>query len=366
MGNEVQRVRTEASDTQMAQAVLEAWGDLFKKVPSKEQVSLVLAQNALETGRDRKSMWNFNVGNIKANQKGPYDYFYLRGPEQTAPGKWEQLRMSFRAYPNLKEGVKDYLTLLSTAGRYAPAWKHILNPDPAAFSKALKAGGYYTANEEAYTKGLTGLYNQFSKSKSYEVAQSGKVEPPKGTAMPEDKENWMERFLTKHNPFKQPNDSSSSPVARSTPKVQEDAMTSTLNKYLQQIAASEKSNKKLYKQFLPSNSMTISIQADYTDAIEFSRILCTALNEELMADSYTHVDGDNVEVQCTIPGPSQECFNTVSQLTQAIAEAFKVATVKVGGIDVKTKFFMNKRSSYQQISLNTATTQHRKFLLKFI
>ena len=370
MGNEVQRVRTEASDTQMAQAILEAWEDLFKNVPSKEQVSLVLAQNALETGRQRKSMWNNNVGNIKADLKGPYDYFYLRGPEQTSPGKWEQLRMAFRAYKTLKEGVKDYLTLLSKSSRYAGAWQHILHPDPVAFSKALKAGGYYTANEDAYTKGLTGLYSQFAKSKSYEAAQSGKVEPPKGSTMPDEKDSWLQKFLAKHNgtdPFKQLVDSTSpSHTAPASSNTQDNSLFSTVNKYLQQIVASEKSNKKLYKRFLPSNNVTISIQANYTDAIEFSRILCTALNEELMADSYTHTDGENVEVQCTIPGPSKDCFNAVSQLTQAIAETFKKATVKVGGIDVKTEFFMNKRSSYQQISINTATAQYRKFLLKFI
>lgn len=370
MGNEVQRVRTEASDSQMAQAIIGAWRDLFKNVPSKEQVSLVLAQNALETGRDRKSMWNNNVGNIKADPKGSYDYFYLKGPEQTAPGKWEQLRMTFRAYKTLEEGVKDYLALLSKSSRYANAWQHILHPDPVAFSKALKAGGYYTANEEAYTKGLTGLYSQFAKSKSYEAAQSGKVEPPKGSTMPEDKNDWMQKFLAQNkgfDPFKHLIDSESptrvAPPASNQP---DDAILPSINRYLQQIAASEKSNKKLYKQYLPSNNITISIQADYTDAIEFSRILCTALNEELMADSYTHTDGEAVEVQCSIPGPAQDCFNVVAELTQAVAETFKKATIKVGGINVKTKFLMNKRSSYQQISINTATAQYRKFLLKFI
>jgi hypothetical protein len=53
-------------------------------------------------------------------------------------------------------------------------------------------------------------------------------------------------------------------------------------------------------------------------------------------------------------------------MVEAVAEAFKDATVKVGSIAVKTKQIMNKKSSYQPISPKTADTNYRKFLLKFI
>lgn len=144
------------------------------------------------------------------------------------------------------------------------------------------------------------------------------------------------------------------------------AVMNTLNRFLQQVAASEKSNKKLYKQFLPNNNIVIVVEADYNNAVEFSRILCTALSEELMADTFTHTDGNHVEVQCDIRGPSDACLATVQELTSSVAEAFKTATAKIGSIDVKTQFLMDKQSSYQQISLTAATTQYRKFLLKFI
>jgi len=188
-----------------------------------------------------------------------------------------------------------------------------------------------------------------------------------GPAMVQDKENeGLENkylALTKQHtggPTASPTSAPAQPTGESA------SWDAKLTSFLQQIAASEKSNKKLYKEFLPSNNITILVKANFTDAVEFSRVLCTALDEELLANAYTHVDGNDVEVQCVIPGPAQECFDAVAQLTFALTGAFKKATAKIGGIDVKAQFLMNKQSSYQKISLSTATTQYRKFLLKFI
>jgi hypothetical protein len=140
-----------------------------------------------------------------------------------------------------------------------------------------------------------------------------------------------------------------------------------LDEYLQQVAASEKFNRKLYKQFLPINHLVIQVKAQqFTDSVEFARVLCTALDEELMARAFTHTDGHDVEIDCAIPGPEDDCVETVKQLTAAIADAFCTATSKIGGIKVKTDIISNKKSSYQQIKFKTANLHYRKFLLKFI
>lgn len=147
----------------------------------------------------------------------------------------------------------------------------------------------------------------------------------------------------------------------------DNSVMSILNEYLQQVAASDKSNKKIYKKHLPQHQLVIQISADdYTDAIEFSHILNAALDEELLATGFTHTDGQQVEVECQIHGPQNDCFYAVQQLSTIIAEAFAIATKKVGSIQVKTQFFMNKKSSYQPISLEASSSQRRKFLLKFI
>lgn len=154
--------------------------------------------------------------------------------------------------------------------------------------------------------------------------------------------------------------------SKSAPTASTDILP-TLTRYLQQVRASEKTNKKLYKKYLPNNYVTIQVESkNYTDTIEFSRILCMALDEELMAKAFIHTDNNKTEIECSILGPEIDCFETIKQLTNSIADAFKSATVKIGGIDIKTKFIMNKKSSYQPITFKLAHTQYRKFLLKFI
>ncbi len=144
-------------------------------------------------------------------------------------------------------------------------------------------------------------------------------------------------------------------------------LDNVLTKYLQQVSSSEKSNKRLYKKFLPTNHLVIGVQADnYTDAVEFSRILCSVLDEELMANAYTYTNGQVIEVGCKIAGPLEDCAEAVKELAEATSEAFQLATAKIGGIKIKTGCIMNKKSSYQQIDIKSANSQYRKFLLKFI
>lgn len=326
MGNRVKRTRTEITTSQLAAAITDVWRNLFASTPSQEQVSMILAQNALETGH-RKSMWNYNVGNITTNGKGPYDYFDdLTTDEQIKPGTWKKMNLKYRAYPSLKDGVQDYLKFIS-GKKYSNAWKFILNPDPIAFSKALKSSGYYTANEAAYTKTLSKLYEQYSKSHLDKVP---------------------------------------APLSLKTPS-NDNSLSNILNNYLQMVAASEKNNKKLYKQLLPFNNILIKINSnDFTDSIEFARILCAAIEEELIANAYTHTDGNTIEIECSIPGPEFECLKATQQLADSISGAFQQATKKIGKLYIQAECIANKKSSHKQISFKSAEHQHRKFLLKFI
>lgn len=146
----------------------------------------------------------------------------------------------------------------------------------------------------------------------------------------------------------------------------------SIDKFMDQLmqmipANAETSLKSIYKKALPQHNILIKIEApDYTSAIEFSRVLSSALDEDLLSTSYPYTDGNQVEVECSINGPAKECFAAVQQMSMAIAEAFKDATAKIGGITVKTECSMNKISSYQPISPRTAGTNLRKFLLKFV
>lgn len=338
MGKQVPKTNTPVSDSEMAQAIVTVWTRMFGATPSRDQVNLIMAQNAIETGPNRQSMHNYNVGNIIV---GTSDNDYFLGGDWMYTDKSETTKKTitqhFRAYPTLEAGVTDYLKLLSSSKRYATAWKHIMDFNVREYSKALHDAGYYGAKEEVYTKGLLGQMGRFNKSNSYELAMSGKAKP--STA-----------------PAKQPTN-------------QMDDMDNTLNQLLQefQVAATNFNLKKLYKKALPTHDILIRISApDYASAIEFSQVLTSALDEDLLSTSYPHTDGHDVEIECSIAGPEKECCAAVQQMTRAVAEAFRDATNKIGGVVIKTEQFTNKKSSYQPISPRTADTNHRKFLLKFI
>jgi hypothetical protein len=170
---------------------------------------------------------------------------------------------------------------------------------------------------------------------------------------------------TGYQPGKQP----PSMVAQNKPSNSLGPLEDILEKYMGMLSAASPdfSLKRLYKEALPNNDILIKITApDHTIAVEFSRVLCSALDEDLLSTSYPHTDGHSVEIECSIPGPGKECFAAVYQMSHAISEAFKDATAKIGGITVKIDCSMNKKSSYQPISHKTADTNYRKFLLKFI
>lgn len=140
----------------------------------------------------------------------------------------------------------------------------------------------------------------------------------------------------------------------------------TLNNFLRMISA-EKSYKNIYKSYLPSNDILIKINCDnIVDGIEFSRILSSALDIELMATSNVCIAGNNIELECKIFGPSKECFGAVQELSSVVAETFKLATSKIGGIDIKTNCFFNKKSSYEPLTVKLSNINYRKFLLKFV
>lgn len=149
----------------------------------------------------------------------------------------------------------------------------------------------------------------------------------------------------------------------------DNSVNNVLEKYIQMISSANNqiSIKKIYKKALSTHNILIEINSDnYNTSIEFSRILCAALDEELLSNSYPHTDGHLVEVECSIAGPAKECFEAVKQMTEVIADTFKDAIIKIGNINIQTKCIMNKKSYYQPISAKMAENNYRKFLLKFI
>lgn len=323
MGTRVQRVKTEVSEAQMAQAMIEAWRALFKTEPTKEQISILLAQNAFETGH-RKSMWNYNVGNITLGGAN-FDYFDdLATNEQTSPGQWKKMNLKYRAYPTLVEGAKDYLRFLS-GKRYSNAWQAVLAADPVAFSKSLKQSGYYTADEAPYTKGLVGIFNKINKSDSFDKAHSGAVSSPK--ELPTAKLDTINTI---------------------------DQLNNYLDKYLSALGAD-------------NNGFLIRVKSgNINDSIEYSRILCNALKDELSCFAFTHTDNNSVEIECSINGNRELCDRVLKSVCNDISSAFEYATRKIGGIKVSTQVSYNKKSLLEPINIKKSEMNYRQFHLKML
>ncbi len=334
MGQRVPRVKTEVSESQLAQALIEAWKSLFGNMPSKEQIAMLLSQNALETGH-RKSMWNYNVGNITTDGNGKYDYWegldwlYESLPsDQTglSPRQKKTITLKYRAYPNLIEGAKDYLQVISS-GRYSKAWQNILHPNIEEYSKALKDAGYYTADEAPYTKNLVSLFSQFNKSNGYEKAKSGDVSEPQMLAVKDINSDSKKRI----------------------------DLMDKINKWLEQMGS--------LASLSESNVFLIKVGSDnFTDGIEYSRILCDLLKSRLNAYAYTHVEKNNIDIECSTHGNPFQDLKNIKSLCNELSSKF-VYLSKNKNLNINTTPYLNKRSTYKKINLKTSTMNYRKFLI---
>jgi len=160
-----------------------------------------------------------------------------------------------------------------------------------------------------------------------------------------------------------------------TPKLTDstmDRVQSLLTRFLSALAADFTSahfhKKSEYKRYLPEHTFLIKINAstnDNTDALEFARVMCTALDEELMAEGIIHTDGQNTEIQCSINGPKYLCQDAMLQLCESLSESFEEATKKIGGIQISSIIVPNAISNYQELNIKLAELNYTLFHAKF-
>lgn len=346
---EVEQKTTPVSEPELVATLISSSRQMFNMELTKPQVAVLIAHINLETGSSgagwqgggvgNTSMHNYNLGNIQWTPGSGHDYFVGGDRTKDIHGNWVGTHYKFLAFPTLEEGIKFYLRAIHSRGG-GKVWNAILQGDTSAFAQELKSTRYYEEDESKYEAAMQARLKNFNKGKSYETALSGNFPAAITPAAPKQESSMMA------------------------------SLEEMINEGLQMfnsVFAEETSLKRLYKKALPTHNILIQIAApNYNSAIEFSRILTSALDEDLLSTSYPYTDGGKVEVECIIQGPSKECFEAVQQMTGAIAEAFERATIKIGGLKVKTTCIMNKKSSYQPISLRTATSNYRIFLLKFI
>jgi hypothetical protein len=177
--------KTPVSKQDLLLALWQAWYQIFEEEPKKEAVCILGGHWALETGWG-KSMWDFNLGNVKAVDGDGQDYqffgcgeelplsvaqhavhdsplvkvvrTYMNGTTQMA-SVWidpEHPWCRFRAFHNLLEGAVDYVKLLNK--RFQKSWPAVIAGDPVQFAHLLKLQHYYTADEGEYTNTLKSTF----------------------------------------------------------------------------------------------------------------------------------------------------------------------------------------------------------------
>jgi hypothetical protein len=197
---------TEAQIEDVAKALHKAWMFLLGERPSRASIILLLAQGALETGR-WKSMYCWNLGNIKAGKD--VDHCYFRCNEvlsqkaaaeihmKSTPGSVEIGRAvgssvvvwfnpphpycRFRAYATLDDGAVGYLDMLHR--RFKASWAQVLIGDPVEFVRALKKENYFTADVVEYSKSVASLFNEFHKKLQGVAFEEDAVVSPNATTL---------------------------------------------------------------------------------------------------------------------------------------------------------------------------------------
>ncbi len=329
---QVAPVRTSFDSNQLIPAFVSAWRKLIGTEPSQQQIAMLIAHNALETGGfTTKAMFNYNIGNITKTPQDSFDFF-------VHPDSYHGKRFmsKFRSYNSLEDGVLDYLKLLKKG--YPQAFE-ATSQTPKDFAHALIANPkfkyYDETHEKDYASGMTSLYNQTLKSKDFHQSFNTAI-----TADP-----------------------------TSMPKPSIDSISdieTLLSKFISSLANNQNKQNKITKHaiqtYLPQHQFLIKVTApDMTDAIEFSRILSTAIDEELMATATTFVNKNKVEVECNINGEQNLCEQALIQLCEAMSFTFEKATNKVGGIQVFTHILPNRTSNYQQLDIKLAAIQYDLF-----
>jgi hypothetical protein len=157
-------VKTQSTAEQFIEAAIYAWIEITGTNPTKNQICLLYAKYAHETGNG-KYQYNWNCGNIKKTQTDNHldGYYQLGGTWEIVNGKKVVYNKTnptsyFRNYKTQLDGLKDYLKLVS-GRRYKTAWSVLVSsPDILNYCKKLKESGYYTDTLENYYGGVNRYY----------------------------------------------------------------------------------------------------------------------------------------------------------------------------------------------------------------
>jgi hypothetical protein len=326
---QVPQKTTPVSEAELTAAFIDGAKRLWDITLTKPQLSVLVGHVNLETGSSgagwsgsgvgNASMHNYNIGNIQWTPGCGRDYYVGGDRTRDANGNWVPTHYKFRAYPSLASAVDEYLRNIHARGG-GSVWRAIMQADPEQFAHALKQTHYYEADESEYAAGMNARVKAFNNRPSYENALAGNFPQPTQQSHTTSIDDLLNQLLS--------------------------ALSSNQSRYLK---------KKAIKQLLPNDYLIKVKTANITNAIEFARILCTAIDEEMLEEAVIHTNGYQVEVQTTIHGSKPLCTEAVLELSDALANAFEKHA------DVKIAICPNKHSTYDELGISTAVQHYDLF-----
>lgn len=145
-----------------------------------------------------------------------------------------------------------------------------------------------------------------------------------------------------------------------------DRVENIMSKFLSSLAAKHNRQvfitKRALKQ-LPSSTYLISINStNYSNSMEFARILCLALDEELYTTGTIHTDYNNVEVECQLAASHTK---QLDDLVAKVEREFSGAIKKLGTTSMAIKIMPQTHSIYQECSIKVAEMSYILFHNQF-
>ena len=134
---------TPISNIQLLRVLRDSHVETFGYEPSNNRLAMAWSQVALENGQG-KYLWNHNIGNIGP---GSTNHEYYIHSDYT----------SYRSFDGFKEGGVAYW---KTVGRSKIILAQFDQGDPGGTAISLRNSGYYGADLQQYSRGMTELYGQ--------------------------------------------------------------------------------------------------------------------------------------------------------------------------------------------------------------
>jgi len=334
-GNYVEPVKTKISKEDFASSVRKVWPKIFpNKAITESGIGVLWAQSSLETG-NFDSMWNYNLGNVKATEKWTQNNKWTYKPcNETVNGK--SIRFDFfdyhpmcywRAHDTLDEGMTYYLKTIGSS--YGEALDSAMAGNTKDFVYKLKEKGYFTADPKTYADAVARKY------KSY----TGKT----GDTTQEDSE---------------------ADIPENAP-AEIKQQTGELLEYFKRITASPLTDivvQSMANDLLPRSEFTIRINAsdeDYAASVEYANVFSNALNSAIDANTDIHSDGNSIEIACSVAGDIKFTTKAASAIGEIVSKAFAKKYKKFVYGSIKPSICKTAMLSEFDIE-----RQRRKFYLK--